>query len=272
LCSNNSKNSIDIANSSRRIKNKELQSCAQKGIKDIVELYVGRNGIALVQNNNTLPFSITREELFLALAKEIPNRNKVLIKNPYKRWNEINPKLPKIKIQVYGHKKTAGIRLSFDAIVIKHISVKSKNISPIYKQAGFKEYISLREDGVFKELNGDKNILEEVSKNKNAIGVLNYLHYSKNMQNVRGLEVEGVLPTKQNIKNASYKLAKKLYIYYRKSNKFKKPCISSYNNIFLSDETIGIDGLLKEIGFVPLSKEQREQARQINKQNKVLIL
>ena len=270
LCLKSSKNSLDIANASRRIKKKEVLKCAQNGVKDISELYVGRNGIVFVQNKNSNSFpNITRRELFLALAQEVPDKNNKLVKNPHKYWNEINPKLPKRKILVYGHNKTAGIRASFNAI-IKHISKKSKDLSLIYKNKGYSNYITLRNDGIFIELDSDEKILEETLKNKNAIGTLNYLYYSKNTKESMGISIDGVLPSIENINNSSYKLAKKLYIYYRKSKKANNHSIEEYLTAFLSDEAIGEDGILKEIGFVPLSKKQRDLTRSIYKNNLTL--
>ena len=258
LCDISSTNTLDIANASRRIKQKEFLKCKENGITDIAELYVGRNGIVFVQNNNSDEFlNITRKELFLALAKEVPNKEGNLQKNPYFYWNEINPNLPKRKILVYGHKKTAGIRASFDAIIIKHISNKSKELSSFYK----KNYLSLREDGVFVELDSDEEILKRTIKNKDAIGNLNYLHYSKNRNNIKGLNIDGIAPTIDNIENSSYKLAKKLYIYYRTNIKNDKDTLKEYLSAFLSEEAIGEDGILKEIGFVPLSKKERAIAR-----------
>ena len=272
LCST-STNSLDIVNASRRIKEKEVLLCKQNGIKDITELYVGRNGIVFVQSNQANAFpNITRKELFLALAKEVPNKEGKLQKNSYTTWNQINPKLPKRKILVYGHKKTAGIRASFNAIVIKHISNKSKDISPYYKNSGYKNYISLREDGAFIELDSDKEILEKTLENKDAIGNLNYLYYSKNRKKSKAISIDGVSPSNKNIENSSYKLAKKLYIYYRQSNKNTKDSLTQYLKAFLSDEAIGENGILKEIGFVPLSKKQRDITRNIYKKNILLKL
>jgi len=273
LCILPSSSRIDIANASRRIKKKELLKCKQNGVRDIIELYVGRNGIVFVQNKQSNNFpNITRKELFLALAKELPNKEGQLQSNPYTFWNEINPKLPKRKILVYGHKKTAGIRVSFNAIVIKHISKKSKDIAHFYKNAGYNNYTKLREDGAFIELDNDEEILEKINKNSKAIGVLNYFYYNKNRKKVQGLSVDGVSPIIENIENSSYKLAKKLYIYYHQSNKRTNKSIQAYLTAFLSDDAIGEDGILTEIGFVPLSKKERERARNIYRDNILLQL
>lgn len=42
---------------------------------------IGYDGIVLVQNKANIPLSITKEELFLALEKEIPQKGKLVL-NP----------------------------------------------------------------------------------------------------------------------------------------------------------------------------------------------
>ena len=84
----------DITNASRRIKKSEQELCAKNGVKDIVEVKVGYDGIVLGQSKATEPLNLTRKDIFLALAKEVPGKDGKLIDNPYKTWKDINPALP----------------------------------------------------------------------------------------------------------------------------------------------------------------------------------
>jgi phosphate transport system substrate-binding protein len=83
----------DITNASRRIKKSEVETCAANGVADVVEVKVGYDGIVLANAKSAKPLSLTRKDIFLALAKSVPNPDKEgeLVANPYKMWNEVNP-------------------------------------------------------------------------------------------------------------------------------------------------------------------------------------
>ena len=92
----------DITNASRRIKKREVSRCAENGIKDIVEVKVGYDGIVLANSKKSEKFELTRKDIFLALAKDIPAGDGKLIPNPHKTWKDVNTALPAIKIEVLG--------------------------------------------------------------------------------------------------------------------------------------------------------------------------
>src|SRR5262245_12400013 len=79
----------DIANSSRRIKGSEWDLCRANNVTDIVEVVVGYDGIVLANAKRAEAFDLTRKEIFMALAREVPINGR-LVPNPYKRWSEIS--------------------------------------------------------------------------------------------------------------------------------------------------------------------------------------
>ena len=58
----------DIANASRRIKKKEFDSCVANGVKDIVEVQIGIDGIALGEAARGPGFELSEEDVYKALA------------------------------------------------------------------------------------------------------------------------------------------------------------------------------------------------------------
>ena len=92
FCTDNSLDSPDITNASRRIKIKELNLCHRNGVNNITEVMFGSDGIVVAQSGDNKALDITKRELLLALAKKVPNKNGTgVIDNPYQYWNEINP-------------------------------------------------------------------------------------------------------------------------------------------------------------------------------------
>ncbi len=63
----------DVVNASRRIKPTEVETCAKNGVKDISEIKIGYDGIVLARSKTTGPLKLTRKDIYLALAKQIPD-------------------------------------------------------------------------------------------------------------------------------------------------------------------------------------------------------
>ena len=91
FCSGFSIDTPDIANASRRIKDKELQMCQENGVMSVSEALIGFDGIAIAQDSKVTGFNVTKAQLALAVAEEVPSADgKSLIKNPYKKWSDID--------------------------------------------------------------------------------------------------------------------------------------------------------------------------------------
>ncbi len=64
----------DIANASRRIKASEIATCAKNGVKDIVEVKIGFDGIVLANSKAAdASFDLSLRDIYLALAKNVPD-------------------------------------------------------------------------------------------------------------------------------------------------------------------------------------------------------
>ena len=105
----------DITNASRRIKQSEFDQCAQNGVKEIIEVKIGYDGIVMANSKKSPPLKLTRKDIFLALAKDVPDPNggEKLVPNPYKTWKDVNPELPEKSIEVLGPPPTSGTRDAF---------------------------------------------------------------------------------------------------------------------------------------------------------------
>ena len=63
----------DITNASRRIKPSEMETCASNGVRDIVEVKIGYDGIVVANSREAPLMNLTVEELYQALAKNVPD-------------------------------------------------------------------------------------------------------------------------------------------------------------------------------------------------------
>jgi len=103
FCSGAGLDTPDITNASRRIKKSEVELCARNGVTEIVEIKLGYDGIVVANARESQRFDLSRRQLFLALAREIPLDGR-LVPNPNRTWKDVDPSLPDVKsLRRAGH-------------------------------------------------------------------------------------------------------------------------------------------------------------------------
>ncbi|MCU7808419.1 MAG: PstS family phosphate ABC transporter substrate-binding protein [Candidatus Thiodiazotropha sp. (ex Semelilucina semeliformis)] len=256
----------DITNASRRIKKSEIERCAGNGINDIIEVKVGYDGIALANSKAAPQFSVTRKDIFLALAKEVPDpkapEGGKLVANPYQTWKEVNASLPDMAIEVLGPPPTSGTRDAFAELAMEGgckkigwIKAMKKKDKKLYKSVCH----TVREDGKYIEAGENDNlIVQKLEANKGALGVFGYSFLDQNSDKVQGSLVDGVAPTFELIADGSYPVSRPLYFYVKKAHVGKIPGISEYLAEFTSDKAWGDEGYLADKGLIPMPTEERK--------------
>jgi phosphate transport system substrate-binding protein len=255
----------DITNASRSIKDSEKENCAANGVTDIVEVKIGYDGIALANAKKAAPMNLTRKEIFLALAKEVPNPAKDgdLIANPYKNWNEINPALPNSAIEVLGPPPTSGTRDAFVEMVMvagaeefDFIKAMSKTDKDRFKAVSE----TVREDGAYIEAGENDNlIVQKLQGNPKALGIFGFSFLDQNADVVQGSAIEGEIPTFEAISAGKYVVSRPLYLYVKKAHVGVIPGIKEFMSEFTSEKAWGPEGYLADKGMIPLPDEERNQ-------------
>jgi phosphate transport system substrate-binding protein len=265
FCSGVGSATPDITNASRAIKSSEIELCAKNGIKDIVEVKVGYDGIVLANTTAAKQISISRREIFLALAKNVPNPDgsKTLVDNPYTTWNEINPTLPKTKIEVLGPPPTSGTRDAFAELALEGGCKTFPFIKAMKKQDKSKYKAvchAVREDGAYVEAGENDNlIVQKLVANPTALGVFGYSFLEQNSDKVQGSVIDGKLPTFDAISDGSYPVSRSLFFYVKKAHVGVIPGIKEYLAEFTSEKAMGDYGYLAEKGMIPMTASERKQ-------------
>ena len=262
FCSGVGSATPDITNASRAIKSSEVKLCAKNGIKDIIEVTVGYDGIVLANTTAAKQISLSRREIFLALAKNIPNPDgsETLVDNPYKTWNEINPALPTTKIEVLGPPPTSGTRDAFAELALEGGCKTFPFIKAIKKQDK-KKYKAIchgvREDGAYVEAGENDNlIVQKLVANPSALGVFGYSFLEQNSDKVQGSIIDGQLPTFDAIAEGEYPVSRSLFFYVKKAHIGVIPGIEEYLAEFTSEKAMGEYGYLAEKGMIPMTDEE----------------
>jgi phosphate transport system substrate-binding protein len=252
----------DITNSSRRIKQSEVDQCADNGVKDIVEVKIGYDGIVLANSKSAGQYELTRKDIFLALAKDVPSEDgsKNLVPNPYKTWSDVNSKLPAVKIEVLGPPPTSGTRDAFVELAMEGGCKKFDWIAAVKKEDK-NRYKSIchtvREDGAFIEAGENDNlIVQKLRANPNALGIFGFSFLDQNADVVQGSRVDGEDPTFEAIADGAYPVSRPLYFYVKKAHVNAIPGMKEYLAEFTSERSMGEDGYLADKGLIPLPSEE----------------
>ena len=250
----------DLTNASRAIKKSEFEDCVKNGVTDIVEVKVGYDGLTIAQSKDAADVALTKTQVFLALAKEIPGADGKLVANPYKMWNEIDPSLPATKIEVLGPPPTSGTRDSFAELVMEKGAEGIESLKALKKEdakAFEKIWKSIREDGAYVEAGENDNlIVQKLQANKDAFGVFGFSFLEENAATIKGASIEGVAPTYESVASGDYKVARPLFIYAKKQHIGVVPGIAEFLTEYTSDAALGEDGYLGAKGLVTLPEDQ----------------
>jgi phosphate transport system substrate-binding protein len=266
----------DITNSSRRMKKSELETCAQNGVKEVVEVKIGYDGIVVANSRTTAQFEVSRKDLFLALAKEVPNPKGggQMVANPYKTWQDVNSSLPAVKIEVLGPPPTSGTRDAFvemvmeegAALVPEYKELKSKDSKAFTRAAH-----TIREDGAYIEAGENDNlIVQKLQANANALGIFGFSFLDQNMDKLHGSIIDGVEPSFENIASGKYPVSRPLFFYVKKAHVDVIPGMRQYLAEFTSEQAWGPDGYLTDKGMIPMPDAERAKVAKVVKEMKTL--
>jgi phosphate transport system substrate-binding protein len=259
----------DFTNASRAIKKSEFETCQKNGVTDIVEIKIGFDGLTIANAAAGPDASFSKQQIFLALAKQVPGKDGKLIDNPYKMWNEIDPSLPAEKIEVLGPPPTSGTRDSFAELVMEKGAEKFEALAALKKsdaKAFEAVWKTMRTDGAYVEAGENDNlIVQKLEGNPAAFGVFGYSFLEENEGKIKGAKVEGEVPTFETISSGSYKVARPLFVYAKKQHAGTVPGMAEFLAEYTSSKALGEDGYLADKGLIPLPAPDAEAAATVAK-------
>jgi phosphate transport system substrate-binding protein len=249
----------DMTNASRRIKIGELESCHKNGVRRVIEVPVGIDGLALIESRNSRPMNLTVADVYRALAATPFGRPQTA-----RTWRDVNPALPPIAIQMYGPPPTSGTRDSFAELILEKgcdsdpgMKALKERDSDRHKQICTK----IREDGPFIEAGENDNLLvQKVSTNPGALGVLGYSFLDENLDRVKAVSINGVQPSVETISNLTYPGARQVFVYAKGEHVAVVPGMREFLAEYARAWAPG--GYLALRGLIPSPPEVRAQAAQ----------
>lgn len=253
----------DFTNASRAIKKGEFELCEKNGVKDIVEIKVGIDGLTIAQSKAGAGISLTRKQVFQALAEQVPDKDGKLVANPYMKWSDIDPALPAVKIEVLGPPPTSGTRDSFHELFMEKGAEAFETLKALKKgdsKAFDKVWKSIRKDGAYVEAGENDNVIvQKLEANKDAFGIFGYSFLEENTAKLKGVAIEGVEPEYDAISAGKYKGARPLFVYAKKQHAGVIPGMDKFIAEYVSDKAMSKDGYLARKGLVALPGDEAKK-------------
>ena len=269
FCTGLGENTIDIANSSRRIKDSEIAACAEQGVTEIIEVRIGYDGIVFASDFEGQKFAFHPVDIYQALAAQLPMDGEMRA-NSYANWSEIDAKFTAQPIQAYIPGTKHGTREVFEEKILLAGCEASGALAEILSlnggdsKAAKTACMTVRNDGYSVDIDGDyTETLASIASNKNGIGVFGLSFYENNTDKLQVATISDVMPSTESISSGDYPVSRPLYFYIKKAHISIIPGLKDYAAFFTAEEIAGPDGPLAEYGLVadPLLEQTQEQIK-----------
>lgn len=261
LCKGVGEETIDVANSSSKIKQSDIDTCAANGVTDIMEIKIGFDGIVFASDLAGPDFALTATAVFSAVGAMIA-KDGALAANTAKTWADIDAALPAQDILALVPGSKHGTREVFD-IKLLEAGCKATGTYDLLlataegaddkakEKAALTACHALRTDGMAVEIDGDyTETLSRLDANKNAVGVFGLSFYENNTDKLKVATVDAVVPSVETIADGSYPVSRPLFMYVKKQHIGVVPGLQEYLDFFVSDDMAGPEGKLVEYGLV----------------------
>ncbi|WP_425426159.1 substrate-binding domain-containing protein [Albimonas pacifica] len=249
-------NTIDIANASRKIREKEVAACAENGVTEIIEVRIGYDGIVFASQIDGPAFTeFTPDQWYKAMAAEVPVDGK-MVANPAKTWADVDASLPAVEIQAFIPGTKHGTREVFEEKVLLAGCEESGALEAIQatgldEKAAEKACMAVRTDGASVDIDGDyTETLARIDANPNGVGVFGLAFYENNTDKLKVATMGGVAPSTETIASGEYPVSRPLFFYVKKAHLAEVPGLKEFASFFVSDAVAGPNGPLANYGLV----------------------
>lgn len=254
FCEGVGENTIDIANSSRRIRAGEVEACNTAGVEDIREIQIGYDGIVFATSADQGDFALEPQHVFMAIAAQVPQDGE-MVANPYTNWSEIDASLPDQAIALAIPASNHGTREVFEERVVLP-GCEAAELPEMSEEEMEAACLAFRQDVVV-EIAGDyTETLARLQSNPATVGVFGLSFYDQNRDTLKVATVSGVEPSLETIASGDYPVSRPLFFYVKGEHIGVIPGIEEYVQFFLSDQMAGAGGALEAAGMIPAPAEE----------------
>ncbi len=266
----------DITGASRAMKSSEAELCEKNGVTDVTEVLIGYDGLSIAISREGKKFSLTKEQIYKALAAKVPVDGK-LVDNPYKKWSDIDAALPDMPILAYGPPPTSGTRDAFIELTFHEVCeagedaywAEVKKDKDALKKGIKADCTAMRTDGPFIEAGENDNlIVQRLLADPKAVGIFGYSFLYENADKLQAVQVGGVEPSIETIGDGSYGISRPLYFYIKNAHRKVIDGMQAFIDEYVSDKSMAAGGYLAERGMVVLPEAKLKEVQDAAKNAK----
>jgi phosphate transport system substrate-binding protein len=220
-----------ISNASRPIKDEEAERCEENGI-DYIQVRVGTDALTMVTNPKTeFVDCLTREEVVQIWGPDGVDS-----------WSEVREEFPDEDIEIFAPGADSGTYDFFNETVLEPSDIEQPR----------QDYNGSEDDNV---------IAQGIIGTPASWGFFGYAYYQQNTDQLRAISYDAgdgcVEPSAETAQDDSYKLARPLFIYVKKSA-LAEPHVADFVTFYL--DTVG--DVIDDVGYIPASDNEIDEARQ----------
>ena len=241
LCEGVGENTVDIANSSSKMKEDEWAAC-EVVVGEVTEVRIGYDGIVFASNIDQLNIDdLTPLQLYNALHE----------RSTAKLWSDVDPALPDVEILAFIPGTKHGTREVFDVKVMEEGCKAALAVEKLDDDQK-KSCVKIRTDGAAVDIDGDyTETLSRLDAEPTALGVFGLSFYQNNTSKLEVATINGVFPSIETISSGDYPISRPLYFYLKNAHLGVVPGLQEFVEFFVSDDMAGPNGALVEYGLVP---------------------
>ncbi len=256
FCEGVGEGTIDIANASRAIRDREIEACAANGVTDIIEVRIGYDGIVFASQIDGPAFNeFEPSDWYQAMAAEIPMDGE-MVANPNMTWADVNGDLPAVDIAAFIPGTKHGTREVFEEKVLLQ-GCEDTGAMQAMMDMGMDEdateaaCMAVRADGASVDIDGDyTETLARIDSNPEGVGVFGLAFYENNTDKLKVATMGGVAPSTETISTGEYPVSRPLFFYVKKAHIGVIPGVKEFASFFVADQIAGPSGPLANYGLV----------------------
>ena len=251
LCGSSGSAKADAVLITRRILQQELDDCAAHGVKHVAELKIAHEAAVLVRSAIYEERSLSQRQIYLALAKEIPDPHNPSswILNLNKTWSDVDSSLPDEPIDIVGPGPYSAVWMALEATVLV------AGCAALPDQAEYVRHCkTVRDDGAYRASPDD--IRGYLDAHPNAMALMAYPNLLPPY--LRAVKLNGAEPTSQSIADGSYPGARTVYMDLDKSRMYAIPRLFDFGAMLPGSIWNVPDSTL-----IPLSEAERQANHEV---------
>lgn len=254
FCSGVGTGSPDIAISERGLTDAEAKACRAAGVTPL-EATLGYFGLAVLRKAGAPAIPLTSRMLFLAVAKDIPaGPDQQLIANGTRAWSELDPRLPKLPITIFGPPPDSAGALSVGPLLVAQGARTFTSLKALERRDpdGFSAFAGgVRSDPAYQPRRHGEAPETLLQAHPDALVIADLTALGSGAKDVSVAAVNGVMPQSATLANGSYPYAQAVHLYLKQEHIGITPGLREFLGEALGAAALGEHGYLLQLGLMP---------------------